>query len=468
MRTALIALLALSFSATTALGATRSVAVDGSDNSNCLSVPCRTLTYAIAQAADGEVIQVGPGNFGPLYEINKPVVLRGHQAGVDARGRAGVAESVLPGNFRIRSNDVVLDGFTVDCSSCSTNIDAGLVTGFRLLNSVIRSGGNQLRITVGEGLTEVRYNDFIGAATFAKPIGTPGPTYGLVIDGQILAIGQGSLLVDSNRFAIHSGAMISMTALTAPQQSVEISNNQFLLSRTGHAIDLVGVDGLRITGNSIQGGGDAAVRIFNDSRNVLLARNTITGNAYAAIETRNGGEELRIESNTFTGNTRALVLATDADVHLNRFAGNHADIQTYAGAVVNGENNWFGCNEGPAHCGSVGTDGTSSLAVSPWLVLTMSASPARVAPQRPGVIVADLNHNSNGAFVSGFPDGTLIAFAATGGSVQPQQSATRLGVATTTFTAPAIGEWTVSAKLDDEEVFATVVFSQPRRRAIGN
>lgn len=466
MRTPVFAFLVLGLSPVL-FGATRSVAVDGSDSSNCLSVPCRTLTYAIAQAADGEIIQVGPGNFG-LYEIDKPVVLRGHQAGVDARGRTGVAESVLAGKLRIRSEDVVMDGFTVDCESCSANLSVEPVTGFRLLNSVIRSGGLQLRITVGEGLTEVRYNDFIGVEKFAKPIGLPGPTYGLVIDGQISADGEGSLLVDSNRFANHSAAMISMNGVTAPQQSVEISNNHFLLGRTGHAIDLVGVDGLRITGNSIQGGSDAAVRLFDDNRNVLLARNTITGNGYAAVETRNGGEALRIESNTFTGNTRALVLATDADAHFNRFAGNSVDIQAYAGAVVSGENNWFGCNEGPSGCGAVGMDSTSSLAVSPWLVLRVSASPARITPQRPSVVVADLNHNSEGALVSGFPDDTVIAFAASGGNVQPEQSATRFGVATTTFTAPAVGEWTVSATLDGEEVLAMVVASQPRRRAVGN
>lgn len=217
-----------------------------------------------------------------------------------------------------------------------------------MLNNVIREGGLQLRITVGDGLTtEVRYNDFIGVAKYAWPIGLPANTYGLFIDGEISATGEGSLLVDSNRFANHSAAMIYMNSVTAPQESIEISNNQFVLGPSGQAIDLVGVDGARITGNSIQGGGDAAVRIFNDSRNVLLARNTITGNAYAAVETRNGGEALRIESNTFTGNTRALVLATDADAHLNRFAGNHADIQTCSGSIVNGRTTGLGATKGP-------------------------------------------------------------------------------------------------------------------------
>jgi hypothetical protein len=449
------------------LAATRSVAVDGSDNSNCLAVPCRTLTYAITQAGTGEVIQVGPGSF-RLSEINKPVVLRGHQAGVDARGRTGVEESVLAGSVLIRSDGVVLDGFTIE-SGTAGNISAQPGSGVRVLNNIIRDGGLQLRITVGDGLTsEVRYNDFIGVAKYAWPIGLPADTFGLFIDGEISASGEGSLVVDSNRFANHSAAMIYMNSVSAPPQVIEIRNNQFLLGASGHAIDLVRVNGLRITGNSIQGSGDSAVRLFNGCRNVLLTGNTISGNTHAAIETRNVGEALRIESNTFSGNMRALVLATDADVHLNRFAGNQADIEAYAGAAVKGENNWFGCNEGPARCGSIGAEVTSSLVVSPWLVLSLSASPGRVAPQRPSVVVADLNHNSDGALAAGFPDGTRIAFAASGGSVQPDESATRFGVATTTFMPPAIGEWTVSAKLDDEEVFATVVASQPRRRAVGN
>lgn len=67
------ALAILLFAVPTALfGATRSVAFNGLDMGDCVAEPCRTIRYAIVVATPGDVVQVGPGKFGPA-EITKPV-----------------------------------------------------------------------------------------------------------------------------------------------------------------------------------------------------------------------------------------------------------------------------------------------------------------------------------------------------------------------------------------------------------
>src|SRR5215212_6257936 len=75
------------------LAATRLVAVGGTDAGNCTVTPCATLTYAIAQAATNDTIDVGPGTFnngGNPVNVDKTLTLRGAQFGVDARNRAAV------------------------------------------------------------------------------------------------------------------------------------------------------------------------------------------------------------------------------------------------------------------------------------------------------------------------------------------------------------------------------------------
>lgn len=56
----------------------RHVSTGGSDSGNCTANPCATLTYAIFQAAPGNVIQIAAGTY---YEsiiiLNKSVIFRG-------------------------------------------------------------------------------------------------------------------------------------------------------------------------------------------------------------------------------------------------------------------------------------------------------------------------------------------------------------------------------------------------------
>src|SRR5436309_12711333 len=100
--------------------ATRLVTTGGADSGNCTVNPCATLTYAIAQATNGDTVAVGAGTFsngGGLIVVNKSVALHGAEAGVDARTRPVLSESVLTEPVQIAADNVVLDGFTITCGT---------------------------------------------------------------------------------------------------------------------------------------------------------------------------------------------------------------------------------------------------------------------------------------------------------------------------------------------------------------
>ena len=93
------------------------------------------------------------------------------------------------------------------------------------------------------------------------------------------------------------------------------------------------------------------------------------------------------------------------EIHLNRIHGN---VQTYSGTdgsaygglinqtlvPVDGENNWFGCNEGPG--GTGGCDPvTVEVDANPWLVMNLTGIPAPVLPGAAFTLTADLTDNSD-------------------------------------------------------------------------
>ena len=454
----------------TLIAATRFVSTDGSDNGDCLASPCRSVGHAIVRANAGDVIDVAAGRFYFGDVVEKAVVLRGRQAGVDARNRTGADETVLSGNLLLaRSSGIVIDGFTFECDSCGVLVSTD--GGARIVNNRFLGGMGQVFVYAGGNVaTEIRFNEFEGVPLASGQIGLPGKTDGLVI----LSVGddrRANVHVDSNRFSGSSHSLVSMSKLTAANE-ISFTNNELELSAdTERGLDLSEVEGIRIAGNTIYGARAAAIRI-EKSRSVEIAGNVIRTNITGVLA--QDGEGLRIEGNTFFENVRAVAVGANASVHVNRFAGNDVDIEALAPIAVDAKNNWFGCNDGPPQCGALAA-GTGTIEASPWLVMGLTASPSRIAPQRSSVLVADLNHNSDGALAPGFPDGTTIQFAATAleystgtGSVEPEESATRLGIATTTFTASTTGEWRVFAHLDDQEVEAMVFARQPRRRAVGN
>lgn len=103
---------------------TRFVATTGTNSGDCSSGNCLTISYAIAQAVNGDVIEVAAGTYAENILINKSLTLRGVFAGINATDMSrGIGESVIyrPASnlttgilITVQAADVVIDGFTLN------------------------------------------------------------------------------------------------------------------------------------------------------------------------------------------------------------------------------------------------------------------------------------------------------------------------------------------------------------------
>ncbi|MBN2149132.1 MAG: tandem-95 repeat protein [Anaerolineales bacterium] len=198
-------------------------------------------------------------------------------------------------------------------------------------------------------------------------------------------------------------------------------------------------------------------------------------------------DHVLIANGTFTGNERGIRVGelgkdnsgpTNVVIRLNRIYGN---LQTYSGtdgsayggvvnqstAAVLVENNWWGCNEGPAGTGGcdLANNATSgSLDADPWLVMNLSGAEATADPGATFALTADLTDNSDLGDTTGdgyLPETTLVGFTPAE-LVDPDSDLLTLGLADTQVTLPvAGGDYILCTVLDNETVCSTVTVETP-------
>ncbi|ACZ39949.1 pectinesterase family protein [Sphaerobacter thermophilus] len=212
-----------------------------------------------------------------------------------------------------------------------------------------------------------------------------------------------------------------------------------------------GVDGATITNNTISGNGNG-ILLEARADNVTIASNNITGNNVKSLEPE-GGAGIRFLSE-FTGSGNRIAF--------NRIAGNvdGMGINNQSTTVLDATNNWWGCNAGP------GEDGCNTVAgpvnLDPWLTLTVTTDTAELESGEEATVTASLTTNSDGDDTSSdgtVPNGILVDFdvdPADAGTLDPANTSTAAGAATTTFTAEAAGEATISATVDAQTVETSV------------
>ena len=463
--------------------ATRFVTPGGTNSGDCTSAPCGTFTYAISQATAGDVIEASIGthdNGGAPIVVDKTLTLRGAQFGVDARGRNAV-ESLLTAPVHLKAADIIVDGFTITCGPCRATptgpVAAAIEDGFpfyafQARNNVIRGNWFGIRFGVpAGGQTSMRFNDFIDN------------------DGQVGSIavylvgggGTSTVTIDQNRFRGSVGPQIEVLLWRSPPAGLKITNNAFDLDTVddGQAVWLANTSGVEISGNRVTGGVQSAFDVFDGSTDISILRNVVMNNPEEAVRIGNDATfatdpngVVRVEENTFINNARGVHVGpkpqATPEVHFNRFAGNGVDLYTSGANSIDAENNWWGCNDVPVGCPVTSLAAGSSVDLSPWLVMSISASPSSIVPPQTSTVTASFNRNSDGQAVSGFPD-TVVSFTATNGSVNPASRQTSGGTASTVFTPSfTIGGGSVIASLEKQSVWVTfsVPPSQPRRRAV--
>lgn len=87
--------------------ATRLVATTGTDAGDCLASPCRTISYAVGQAASGDTISIAAGTYAGGVVLNKDGLVLNGAAGAIV-GPGSPAFTVSADNVEIRN--LVLDG----------------------------------------------------------------------------------------------------------------------------------------------------------------------------------------------------------------------------------------------------------------------------------------------------------------------------------------------------------------------
>ena len=188
-----------------------------------------------------------------------------------------------------------------------------------------------------------------------------------------------ALLVDQPQgFSIlHNTLTGAKTGIFMGRQTGPV--NQFVI---GEGNQLVG-PGATVTGSRgiVADGTSIAINI---NTNFTVEKTTITNYATGILLDRtddNGESTVVVRSNQLLNNNTGLFLGVGSTINLhhNRILSNlSAGVTNDSGENLIAENNWWGCNEGPAgaDCDSL----TGPVDANPWLVLSAVAADASIPP----------------------------------------------------------------------------------------
>ena len=336
-----------------AAGATRYVATTGTNAGNCSNPasPCLTITYAIGQANNDDIIDVAAGTFSEVINASKPLTINGAQAGVDARNRSAT-ETVLqtPGGqdktLNITANNVVIDGFTFNGATGTNSLGVNLL-GTSAKNAIIRNNvftNNKVALdSVGQDISGLRAsknlfkeNDMTGSSNGIF-LGNAAGTDIQITDNKFIDTDDGSASV--------SAAMNIYGTDTVPLENVTIQGNAS--SNDGTMLSIHNVNGATITSNtSTNQANSAAIRIDFNMNDVTISgnnlQNGINGIRFAG-EFPTGGApatNVTVSGNTIANMTAAGILFEAGSIgggivlSANTFSSNAANIVNNSGVGI--------------------------------------------------------------------------------------------------------------------------------------
>ncbi len=398
-----------------------------------------TIQAAVDAAAAGDTLKATAGTYNETVNVTKTLTIQGARSGVDARNRPGgiSTESVVTGTtggFTIDAKDVVIDGFTIDGATGGPGISTTPTTaGDQILNNIINNNVQGILLASnGTSPTLVKQNEISNNNQAGTHSG-----FGIFSDQNVQ-----DATIDSNAFLNNSSGDIRFVGATVSQVGIDITNNGF----SGGSIGLSDVSGSIITGNTMTGTAGPAIELGGGDAGISIESNTIVNNATIGVDvsttlqtTASANSNVTIRANRFFGNSKAGVsIAAPA---------------AYTGGALDAVDNWWGSNAGPNQTGNDSTSG--DVNATPWIVMTIAATRPTVGPGGSSEVTAGFTTDSNGgALPAGatFPDGTAVAFSATGGTMAPTSALTATGSAMSTFTAGSAGDASSKATLDDQSL----------------
>ena len=369
----------------------------GTDNSTQGTGPgtdaFKTIQYSItdSRVIDSDTILVASGTYNEDIEINK---------GLTIQSSAGATNTIIRGSgdgssyymIRIFHGNITFDGFTVTnpnyqggadaCGILIANFLGGSVNNIRILNNIIKEVRN------GTTGTPSSY----GATGINIGKGTPS---NLVISGNVIE-------------NIHNpdGAAIDHTC------GINVWDNGNVIEISNNRISDIKYNGI----------------LLQYANNVRVKSNNITQC------------QVGIKIDPYTG---AVVSGVTIDHNIIVQNSNYG-VDNHDPNIVNAQNNWWGCNDGPGAIGPGSGDKVSAnITFAPWLVLNLCANPPSIPADgvSTSTITADMTKNSNWQdtlALGHIPDGTQIIFTADKGSIgSPTTKTTTNGIATAIFTSDA-------------------------------
>jgi parallel beta-helix repeat protein len=215
-----------------------------------------------------------------------------------------------------------------------------------------------------------------------------------------------------------------------------------LLRSTTNGILLKGASNNTIEYNSIAG--NSFGMLVNDYVYGKVSVRTNNNNTVNYNNIANNGIGIQFSTKTPTGNL----------INYNRIINANYEVKNYSNNTIDVRYNWWGSNLNPS------SRMYGSVNVSPWIILSLTASPSLIKSGETSNITADMLHDSNGNYhdpvMGHVPDGIRVNFSTTLGSISSPVNLVS-GTALSTLSGGSInGIANVSATADNQTVQKSV------------
>lgn len=431
----------------------------GADDFSIL-IPAGSGDFVLTAAALGDATVQGPGDL----------------AGLDGEGFL-VAFST--GNPNIEVSNLILNDFDLTIGFFFAGGGINVYDNTRILNNRIRMAtdlaGNS---TAGEGFQNIGLH-----YSFGDNIAIAGNEFVIPGDGmsQRPALSAASVAMQSNTsgnaydgLVIENNVVQVLNAQTSDPEfilgfwensnsfgsDVMIRNNRFENLSPDNDPALNMQSGFRITSQTNPTTGDGARMMGNHVDGANVGYEWLPGRFGANFGARG---PLVFTANTAINGEVGIQLDSNGSATLacNRIVNNTVGIQDVTLAGIDsdvpslGNDNWWGCNDGPnaGLCDTIDASASANVVADSWLVATLTANPDNLLVTEMSNLTLDVTVNSDGIDVIDctLPDGVPVSFATDIGSVTPMNTDTVVGLAPAVFTAPVTpGIATVIATIDNE------------------
>jgi hypothetical protein len=367
--------------------------------------------------------------------------------------------------FRIRADDVTIDGFRIE----GTGTPGGMTWGVQSAlgtraNGVIR---NNVFRNLFEGVhlpgTNTAQNLTVERNAFRNE-GSPFQ----VAAGLWLAAGtlQGATIQNNSFSGLDKGVGADITSINLNGSSdVVVRRNDS--ADDGSFLVVVNSSDIEVSDNTASDESGSSIFIGKNVADVVVVGNEIT-DGYRGIRLSNalGGatptHDVMIIDNSISSIETAATLVDagavsgNLDIRGNRIVDTGEGIVNNSDVDINATDNWWGCNEGPGAGGCSTVSGP--VDADPYMVLAAEASDDPILVGETSTITASLDTNSDGQPVE-LPvlEGREVSFATTGGTVEPAAAEITGGIASTGLSsATPLGNVTVSSTFDNATVTTDV------------